>query len=79
VEAVYTSKGRSDCDTGTCIFDIERGVADKIQANPWQTDTCIGSWHYKRNVEYKSPKRCIDMLCDIVSRNGNLMLNFPLP
>jgi alpha-L-fucosidase len=79
VEAVYTSKGRSDCNIGTCVFDIERGVADKIQANPWQTDTCIGSWHYKRDVEYKSPKRCIDMLCDIVSRNGNLMLNFPLP
>ena len=79
VEAVYTSKGRSDCTSGTCVFDIERGVADKIQANPWQTDTCIGAWHYKRDIEYKTPKRVIDMLCDIVSRNGNLMLNFPLP
>ncbi|MGA2721204.1 MAG: alpha-L-fucosidase [Bryobacteraceae bacterium] len=79
VEAVYTSKGRTDCDTGTCIFDIERGVADQLQANPWQSDTCIGAWHYKRDIEYKTPKRVIDMLCDIVSRNGNLMLNFPLP
>jgi alpha-L-fucosidase len=79
VEAVYTSKGRTDCDAGTCVLDIERGVADQIQANPWQTDTCIGNWHYKRDLEYKSPKRVIDMLCDIVSRNGNLMLNFPLP
>jgi alpha-L-fucosidase len=79
VEAVYTSKGRSDCNTGTCVFDIERGVADQILPNPWQTDTCIGSWHYRRDVEYKRPKQVIDMLCDIVSRNGNLMLNFPLP
>ena len=79
VEAVYTSKGRTDCDTGTCVFDIERGVADQILANPWQTDTCIGNWHYKRDFEYKTPKQVIDLLCDIVSRNGNLMLNFPLP
>ena len=79
VEAVYTSKGKTDCDTGTCVFDIERGVADKLLANPWQTDTCIGAWHYKRDVVYKRPKQVIDLLCDIVSRNGNLMLNFPLP
>ena len=79
VEAVYTSKGVNDCDTGTCVYDIERGVADQIMPNPWQTDTCIGNWHYKRDIEYKTPKTVIDMLCDIVSRNGNLMLNFPLP
>jgi alpha-L-fucosidase len=79
VEAVYTSKGRTDCDTGTCVFDIERGVNDKLAVNPWQTDTCIGNWHYKRDLEYKRPKQIIDLLCDIVSRNGNLMLNFPLP
>jgi alpha-L-fucosidase len=39
----------------------------------------VGNWHYKRDFEYKSPKQVIDLLCDIVSRNGNLMLNFPLP
>jgi alpha-L-fucosidase len=83
VEAVYTSKGRNDSAIGTCVFDIERGVADNILANPWQTDTCIGNWHYDQKVyqgnSYKTPKRVVDMLVDIVSRNGNLMLNFPLP
>ena len=79
VEAVYTSKGGTDCDTGTCVFDIERGVADRLMANPWQTDTCIGNWHYKRDLECKRPKQVIDLLCDIVSRDGNLMLNSPLP
>ena len=79
VEAVYTSKGRTDCDTGTCVFDIERGVNEKLATNPWQTDTCIGNWHYKRDFQYKTPKQVIDLLGDIVSRNGNLMLNFPLP
>ncbi len=79
VEAVYTSKTPQDCATGTCVLDLERGVAGGIPANPWQTDTCIGEWHYHRGIKYKTPKRVIDMLVDIVSRNGNLMLNFPLP
>ncbi len=78
-EAVYTSKLPSDCQTGTCVLDWERGVAAGIPENPWQTDTCIGDWHYNREANYKSPKQIIDMLVDIVSRNGNLMLNFPLP
>jgi alpha-L-fucosidase len=79
VEAIYTSKTRQDCQTGTCVLDLERGVAGGIPADPWQTDTCIGGWHYDKEAKYKTPKRVIDMLVDIVSRNGNLMLNFPLP
>jgi alpha-L-fucosidase len=46
---------------------------------PWQTFTCIGQWHYNRGQKYKSAKRVIDLLVDIVSKNGNLLLNFPLP
>ena len=78
-EAVYTSKLPSDCEVGTCVQDWERGVAPGIPANPWQTDSCVGEWHYNREAQYKSPKYVIDLLIDIVSRNGNLMLNFPLP
>jgi alpha-L-fucosidase len=78
-QAVYTSKKREDCAEGTCVLDFERGLADAIEPNPWQTDTCVGNWHYQRNARYKTPKRVIDMLVDIVSRNGNLLLNFPLP
>lgn len=78
-EAVYTSKLPSDCQIGTCVQDWERGVAEGIPENPWQTDTCIGEWHYNQEANYRSPKYIIDLLVDIVSRNGNLMLNFPLP
>jgi alpha-L-fucosidase len=78
-EAVYTSKTATDCAIGTCLIDHERGVSDAISANPWQTDTCIGQWHYQRGQKYKSPKKVIDLLTDIVSKNGNLLLNFPLP
>ncbi len=77
--AVYNSKRVNDCEEGTCVLDRERGVLDDISAHPWQTDTCIGEWHYKRGIEYKTPKKVIDLLVDIVSKNGNLLLNFPLP
>lgn len=79
LDAVYTSKREEDSKVGTCVFDKERGVVDGIWPDPWQTDTCIGHWHYERGLKYKSPKRVIDMLVDVVSRNGNLLLNFPLP
>lgn len=79
VEAIYTSKAKEDCAQGACALDVERGLVDSIWPEPWQTDTCIGTWHYKRDITYKTPKTVIDMLADIVSRNGNLLLNFPLP
>jgi alpha-L-fucosidase len=80
-QAVYTSKRAEDAQVGTCVFDVERGVVDAIWPRPWQTDTCIGDWHYNRSTvgHYKTPKTVVDLLVDIVSRNGNLMLNFPLP
>jgi len=78
MEVVYTCKKASDCAIGTCVLDVERGVYDGFSKEPWQTDTCIGDWFYSRDIEYKSPKRVIDMLVDIVSRNGNLVLNIPL-
>jgi len=78
-QAVYLSKRPEDCAAGTCVLDHERGVLEEISANLWQADTCIGDWHYSRDIQYKSPKFVIDMLVDVVSRNGNLMLNFPLP
>jgi alpha-L-fucosidase len=78
-ESVYTSKTAADCAQGVCVLDRERGVADQIWPVPWQTDTCIGGWHYKVGQKYKTPKKVIDLLVDIVSKNGNLLLNFPLP
>jgi alpha-L-fucosidase len=82
-DAVFTSKNREDAAAGISILDRERSVVDGINPLPWQTDTCIGNWHYHKKIydenRYKTPKFVIDMLVDIVSRNGNLMLNVPLP
>jgi alpha-L-fucosidase len=64
------------------VWDIERGQANEIQPLPWQTDTCIGGWHYDRGLYerngYKTSKTVIQTLVDIVSKNGNLMLNIPV-
>jgi alpha-L-fucosidase len=64
------------------VWDVERGALDNIQVKPWQTCTCIGDWHYKRSIyennEYKSAANVIQMLIDIVSKNGNLLLNIPI-
>ena len=49
---------------------------------PWQTCTCIGSWHYDRGIYnrngYKSAATVIRMLVDVVSKNGTLLLSIPV-
>ena len=64
------------------VWDIERGQANQILPRTWQTDTCIGNWHYDQRVldlhQYKTAKTVIHTLVDIVSKNGNLLLNIPV-
>ena len=78
LEAVYTCKETSN---GRWVQDLERGVMEGINPHPWQTDTCVGDWYYQQSLfdghRYKTPETVIHMLCDIVSKNGNLLLNFP--
>ena len=56
--------------------------AKEILAEPWQTDTCIGDWHYRRSIfenhTYKTPRTVIHTLIDVVSKNGNLLLSIPV-
>jgi alpha-L-fucosidase len=81
-EAVMNGKILNEEQRRTMVYDIERGRADGILPQPWQTDTCLGSWHYDQNIfqrhGYKSAASVIRMLADIVSKNGNLMLSVPL-
>jgi alpha-L-fucosidase len=64
------------------VYDIERGKATGILPEPWQTETCLGDWHYDRAIfekhQYKTAATVIPMLADIVSKNGNLMLSVPV-
>jgi len=85
LNAVMTGKQLKGPDAiwrSALVLDLERGVSGGGETIPWQTDTCIGDWHYRRslfeNHQYKSAKSVVQMLIDIVSKNGNLMLNIPV-
>ncbi len=69
---VYTCKQKSE---GRWIEDLERGVMAGINPDPWQTDTSIGDWYYNKNWKFRPVSWTIHMLVDIVSKNGNLLLN----
>ena len=59
------------------VFDVERGALTGISPLYWQTDTAIGkhSWGYRADNKYKSARQIICDLVDIVSKNGNLLIN----
>lgn len=59
------------------VLDLERGQLGDIRPLAWQTDTSISnkSWGYIQNDTFKSPEFVLDQLIDIVSKNGNLLLN----
>jgi alpha-L-fucosidase len=82
LEAVLFGKMLSASQQKCIVRDIERGAANEIESQPWETDTCIGNWHYDRSLydknRYKTAKTVIQMLCDIVSKNGDLLLNIPV-
>lgn len=62
---------------GTAVLDIERGKLEDIREHYWQTDTSVSwrSWGYLEDDELKEPATIIHDLADIVSKNGNLLLN----
>ncbi|MGQ7855044.1 alpha-L-fucosidase [Pedobacter sp. WC2501] len=72
LEAVYTPKEASG---GKWAQDVERGVLDSISPFPWQTDTSIGDWYYRTGQRYKSANGIAQLLIDVVSKNGNLLIN----
>ena len=82
LEAVITAKELPADQRKALVEDYERGASGEIQPLPWQTDTCIGSWHYDRNIfeehRYKTVGTVVKMLVNIVSKNGNLMLSIPV-
>jgi alpha-L-fucosidase len=61
----------------SAVLDLERGQLADIRLLYWQTDTSISdkSWGYIKNDTFKSPEFIVHQLIDIVSKNGNLLLN----
>ncbi|MEM1108944.1 MAG: alpha-L-fucosidase [Planctomycetota bacterium] len=61
---------------GAGIEDLEHGVLGGIMDEPWQTDTSTGPWYWNPTQKYKSPRQVVHLLADVVSKNGNLLLNY---
>ncbi|GAB3398095.1 alpha-L-fucosidase [Humibacter soli] len=62
---------------GTGVLDIERGTMGGIQSTVWQNDTSVSrsSWSWVEHHDYKSADELLAELADVVSKNGNLLLN----
>lgn len=76
LEAVYAHKqGPGEFLPKAGVQDVERGALEGINPLPWQTDTSNGDWFFNQNDRFKTTEQVIGMLADIVSKNGNLLLN----
>jgi alpha-L-fucosidase len=64
-------------DTGAVVMDIEKGTVDRLMTHAWQSETSItGTWFYNGSDEKElDTDAIIHMLADVVSKNGNLLLN----
>ncbi|MCX2476877.1 alpha-L-fucosidase [Pedobacter sp. MC2016-05] len=82
LEAVIFGKILDKQQRKCMVWDIERGHSNEIEPLPWQADTCIGSWHYDRTIynkkSYKSAKTVVQIMADVVSKNGNFLLSIPV-
>jgi alpha-L-fucosidase len=77
-ELAITYKSK-DVPAGAAILDIERGRLAELTPYNWMTDNALDwkSWCSNQNPDYKSPRRIVTELVDIVSKNGNLLLDIP--
>jgi alpha-L-fucosidase len=75
-EVVVTCKQR-DLALSIAVEDFEKGRAAEITEFPFLTDDTIsdGSWCYTENLKIKPLAEVIHVLIDIVSKNGQLLLN----
>ena len=85
VQGVITIKEVPEPWVKAAVVDWERGLTNRIMEYPWQSETCIGDWHYDRALYnkpgeyggYLPPRDVIHWLIDTVSKNGTFILNIP--
>jgi alpha-L-fucosidase len=85
MEAVLNVKDVPERLAKAVVADYERGLTAEIMKYPWQSETCIGAWHYLRFLYekpgeyggYLPPRDVIHWLIDTVSKNGTFILDVP--
>lgn len=81
VEVIYKSH---DIPVGIGMRDIENGNLIGLQYDAWMADIDMSlhydwspSWFYNPKNPIKSANTLVDMLVDITSKNGRILLNVP--
>ncbi len=85
VDVVATIKDVPDEYAKAVVVDYERGLTSAIMPHVWQSETCIGQWHYNRSLYdkagpyggYLDPRNVIHWMADTVSKNGTFVLDVP--
>jgi alpha-L-fucosidase len=85
MEAVLNVKDVPEHLVKAVVADFERGLTSDIMKYAWQSETCIGGWHYDRGLYdkpgeyggYLPPHDVIHWMIDTVSKNGTFILNIP--
>lgn len=57
MQAVIMGKKLTEQQKQAMLWDVERGIPDRMQELPWQTCTCLGEWHYNRDLYTNPPRR----------------------
>jgi alpha-L-fucosidase len=73
--AVGVAHKHWDIHKHTGIIDFERGRLDHLPEFPWLTDTSVGPWFHQKSSKFKTVNQLVDVLVDIVSKNGCMLLN----
>ncbi len=78
-EVAVTYKGE-DLPSEVGMLDHENSNPDEIIETPWLCDYSIGTgisyaWGYTEGMEIRTPKEIIHTLIDVVSKNGQMILN----
>lgn len=82
-ESVVITYKQNDLPQNVGVVDFEKGRMDRLTSFAWLTDDTIsagawtetGSWSFTEELDIKSSQTIIHTLVDIVSKNGNLLLN----
>ncbi len=81
VEFVYKTR---DVPPGVGMRNVENGLMGELTYDPWMTDIDMivheggdHAWFYTAGYRIKDANYLIDLLCDVVSKNGRLLLNVP--
>jgi len=79
LDAVLTAKGLRQERRPAVVQDFERSIGQGgVQELPFETGTCIGQWHYKNDIDYKTVTQVVRNFVDVVSKNGTFLLSIPI-